>query len=129
MAGTNGARALGMQNLIGQIKAGYKADIVFLNLTNLNYVPLNDPVNQIVHCEDATGVDRVLIGGKIVFENGQLTQIDEAKLRERVEQTMQAVRARRDTVYPTVKRTADIVGLYCACLGGSSPSHNTKLFT
>jgi cytosine/adenosine deaminase-related metal-dependent hydrolase len=129
MAGTNGARALGMQHLIGQIKAGYKADIVFLNLTNLNYVPLNDPVNQIVHCEDATGVDRVLIGGKIVFENGQLTQIDEAKLRERVEQTMQAVRARRDTVYPTVKRTADIVGLYCACLGGSTASHDTKLFT
>ena len=129
MAGTNGARALGMQHLIGQIKPGYKADIVFLSLTNLNYVPLNDPVNQIVHCEDATGVDRVLIGGKIVFENGQLTQIDEAKLRNRVEQTMQAVRARRDTVYTTVKRTADLVGSYCACLGGVSPNHNTKLFS
>src|SRR5690606_35611177 len=51
---------------IGKIAPGYRADMVFLDLTAPQYLPLNDPLTQIVHAEDGTGVDRVFVGGREV---------------------------------------------------------------
>jgi 5-methylthioadenosine/S-adenosylhomocysteine deaminase len=75
-----GARALGLADRIGRIDAGCKADIVFLDLTSINYVPMNDPLLNVVFCEDGTGIDRVMIGGRIVVEGGRAVGIDMPKL-------------------------------------------------
>src|SRR5713101_8032262 len=57
LAATEGsARALGLHKQIGKIAAGYKADIVMLDLGHPNWLPCNDPVNQLVHAEDGTAV-------------------------------------------------------------------------
>jgi 5-methylthioadenosine/S-adenosylhomocysteine deaminase len=79
-ATVGGARALGLPNRIGQLAPGYKADVVFLNLTSINYVPLNEPLLNVVFCEDATGVDRVMVGGRMVVERGQVAGVDMGKL-------------------------------------------------
>ena len=49
---------------IGRIAPGYKADIVFLDLAPRELDPVNDPVNQLVHTEDGTGVHSVMVGGR-----------------------------------------------------------------
>jgi 5-methylthioadenosine/S-adenosylhomocysteine deaminase len=51
-----------------------------LPITNINYVPLNVPLLHVVFCEDGTGIDRVMIAGKIVVEEGRVRGIDTAKL-------------------------------------------------
>jgi 5-methylthioadenosine/S-adenosylhomocysteine deaminase len=80
-AGTiGGARALGLERRIGRIEPGYKADLVFLDLTSINYMPLNEPLLHVVFCEDGTGIDRVMIGGRMVVEGGAVLGIDMAKL-------------------------------------------------
>lgn len=90
-AATEGsARALGFQGKIGRIAAGYKADIVFLDLDHINWIPLNDPVNQLVHTEDGTSVHSVMVGGKMVVENRQLVNVSLARLAQQAE----AARAR-----------------------------------
>jgi 5-methylthioadenosine/S-adenosylhomocysteine deaminase len=48
-----GARALGMGTSIGQLALGFKADVVFLDLTSINYVPLNEPLLHVVFVETA----------------------------------------------------------------------------
>jgi 5-methylthioadenosine/S-adenosylhomocysteine deaminase len=76
MATEGSARVLGMQNFIGRIAKGYKADLVLLDLDSVNYVPLNNATNQLVLTEDGTAVDKVLIGGKVVVEGGRALGVD-----------------------------------------------------
>src|SRR6185369_1158539 len=63
MGTIEGAKLLGFEGKLGELKPGFKADIVFLDRFNLNYVPLNNAVNQVVNAEDGTGVESVMIGG------------------------------------------------------------------
>ena len=75
-ATVGGARALGMERTIGQLAPGFKADVVMLDLTHINYVPLNDPLLHVVFVEDGTGVDRVMVGGKMRVEGGRVIGTD-----------------------------------------------------
>jgi 5-methylthioadenosine/S-adenosylhomocysteine deaminase len=86
LAATEGsARALGFGGRIGRIAPGYKADIVMLDLDHPNWLPLNDPVNQLVHTEDAAAVASVMIGGRMIENDHRLVDLDFARLGERVE--------------------------------------------
>lgn len=93
MATEGSARAMGFEGLIGRIAPGYKADMVFLDLGHINYLPCHDIVNQIIFTENGAAVDSVMIGGRMVLDHGQLTTIDEAKLRREVEAAAQRLGA------------------------------------
>ena len=121
-----GARALGMEKLIGRIEKGFCADLVFLDLSKLHYVPLNDPLTQLVFAEDGTAVDRVIVGGRIIVENGRLLTVDLPALRRRVEDAVAELRA----------RATDMKGLSAAlephlsrfCIGlATKPYHTNRL--
>jgi guanine deaminase len=123
LAATEGsARALGLHKQIGKIAPGYKADIVFLDLHHINWIPTNDPVNGIVHIEDGTGVHSVMIGGRMVVENRQLLTVDLPKLAARIE----AVQARRAKPQGEAKKLYQqmekIVGTFCPGLA-KAPLH------
>lgn len=91
IAATEGsAKALGFGDRVGRIAPGYKADIVFLDLAAINWLPLNDATNQIVHTEDGTSVHSVMVGGRMVVRDRKLVGVDLASLVGKVE----AVRAR-----------------------------------
>jgi guanine deaminase len=83
-----GARALGFEGLIGRIERGWMADLVLLDLGAPHYVPLNDPINQVVHCEDGTGVHTVIVGGRVLLEDGRFTAFDFEALRMKAQQAV-----------------------------------------
>jgi cytosine/adenosine deaminase-related metal-dependent hydrolase len=78
-----GAAVLGLPNC-GRIAKGFAADLTFLDLDNLNFIPLNDPFNQIVSAEDSSSVSEVMVGGRFVMKGGQITTIDRGKIRSDV---------------------------------------------
>ncbi|MEM8743573.1 MAG: amidohydrolase [Pseudomonadota bacterium] len=85
MATRGSAKALGFGDSIGHLAPGAKADIVFCDLANINFVPLNDPVNQIVHTEDSSAVHSVMVDGRLILDNRRFTTIDYEKLRRDAE--------------------------------------------
>lgn len=84
MATEGGARALGLEGLTGRIEKGYAADLVLIDLTTSNFTPLNDPIYQLVFCEEGRSVDRVMVGGETVVLDGKLLTIDYGRLRARL---------------------------------------------
>jgi 5-methylthioadenosine/S-adenosylhomocysteine deaminase len=80
MATIGGARALHMENEIGSLEAGKKADLIVINLNEANAVPLYDVYSQIVYSLKASDVQDTIIGGRIVMQNGRVLTLDEAAI-------------------------------------------------
>jgi cytosine/adenosine deaminase-related metal-dependent hydrolase len=80
-----GARAFRMEDRIGTLSPGKKADIVMLRASDVNMVPVHDPVYSIIEIAGAGNVDTVIIDGVVRKENGRLT-FPPALLSRRVEE-------------------------------------------
>ena len=77
LATCGGARAFGFGAGLGQIAVGAKADLVAYRLDAPAFVPLNDPVRQLVYAERGQGVDFVMVDGKAVIAGNRFATIDE----------------------------------------------------
>ncbi len=77
MATTNGARALGLDDQIGSIEVGKRADLQLLDLNRLHTTPRSDPVSTIVYAAEASDVETVIIDGRIVMRDRELLTLDE----------------------------------------------------
>lgn len=123
LAATEGsARALGLGDRIGRLAPGYKADIVMLDLDHPNWLPFNDPVNQLVHTEDGTAVASVMIGGRLVVDNRRLLTVELGRLHDRVakaRERLATVNADNRRLYEALE---PVVGSYCPGLA-RTPYH------
>ena len=72
MATINGAKALGMDDLVGSIEVGKKADIIILDLNKIETSPTPDIITQVVHNVLPENVDTTIINGEILMENNKL---------------------------------------------------------
>jgi 5-methylthioadenosine/S-adenosylhomocysteine deaminase len=77
MATIDGARALGLEDEIGSIEVGKRADLTLFDLDDLRTTPRPDPVSTIVYAAEASNVTTVFIDGRVVLRNRKLTSLDE----------------------------------------------------
>ena len=110
-----GAKALGFDR-IGRIEKGWKADLVFLDLSALHYVPLNDLAQQIVFGEDGTGVEHVMAGGRFIVRDRKVLGVDVAKLRREAEEAMVRLRAANAEAKAFAEKLLPYVGRFCTGL-------------
>ncbi|MNB78216.1 5-methylthioadenosine/S-adenosylhomocysteine deaminase [compost metagenome] len=78
MATIGGAKAVGLEDEIGSLEVGKKADLAILNLNNFHTFPSFDvdPVSRIVYSATRSDVESTIINGKVVMERGVMKTID-----------------------------------------------------
>lgn len=94
MATIEGARALGLDKAIGSIEAGKRADLVLVNLEELNSVPHPDPVSALVYSAQPNQVETVMVDGNLVVHEGKLLTLDEVKVRRAAQEQIQVLHSR-----------------------------------
>jgi 5-methylthioadenosine/S-adenosylhomocysteine deaminase len=79
MATIDGARALHMENEIGSLEAGKKADVILIGLNAPHAVPMYEIYAQVAYALKGSDVETVIIGGRLVMRDHQLLTVKEAE--------------------------------------------------
>ncbi|MCM3651911.1 5'-deoxyadenosine deaminase [Metabacillus litoralis] len=80
MATIGGATAMGLENEIGSLEVGKKADVVILDLNDFHTYPSKDvdPISRIVYSATRGDVETTIIDGKFVMENRIMNTINKS---------------------------------------------------
>jgi cytosine/adenosine deaminase-related metal-dependent hydrolase len=110
-----GAQALGFGERVGRPIAGAYADLTFFDLTHPAFVPLNDPLNQIVNGDAARAIAHVMAGGRFALRDRAIAAWTPA-LRERIA----AARERLRSVTRPARELADELAPFVLEFAGRS---------
>jgi 5-methylthioadenosine/S-adenosylhomocysteine deaminase len=80
MATLNGAKALGLDSIIGSLMPGKSADITAVDFSSLELAPCYDPVSHLVYAAGREHVSHVWVNGKMLLNDGELTTLEEQEL-------------------------------------------------
>jgi 5-methylthioadenosine/S-adenosylhomocysteine deaminase len=84
MATRLGAKAVGLQNVIGSLEVGKRADLILVRTDSLHQIPNYDPYSLLVYSTKASDVDTVIIDGQVVMVAGRVLTLSEAAVRDQV---------------------------------------------
>jgi 5-methylthioadenosine/S-adenosylhomocysteine deaminase len=84
MATINGAKALGLEQETGSLSIGKSADIIAIDLDDLEMQPLYNPVSQIVYAASRQQITDVWVAGKRLLKQRQLTTVNLPALRKKI---------------------------------------------
>ena len=71
MVTINGAHVAGLEDRVGSLTPGKKADVVVIDATAINVTPIHDPVAAVTLCADVSNVEHVIVDG--VFRKRDFT--------------------------------------------------------
>ena len=105
MLSQEGAKALFRGHELGQIREGYLADLVLVDLEGAHNQPVHDELAALVYSARASDVDTVIVNGKIVMQGRALRTVDKARvlheIRQRAPQLVRKDTAAKLVDYPT----------------------------
>lgn len=83
--GAEGAR---LGDVLGRIAPGFKADLTLIDMQDPTFSPMNSAARQLVHIEAGRGVRHVIVEGKVVVRDRQLTTVSESTIYDAVKAVM-----------------------------------------
>jgi len=92
MATIDGARAIHMENEIGSLETGKKADMILISLEEPNAVPMYDVYSQIAYSLKGSDVETVVIGGRVVMRDHKLLTVDESRVLDKAREYGKSVK-------------------------------------
>jgi len=76
----NGARALFLEEGIGTLNEGSKADLIMIKLNSSHLHPLHSVPAQLVYAALSSDIELVMVNGTILMEKGDLKTVDEERI-------------------------------------------------
>jgi len=77
MATINGAKALGLEDRLGSIEVGKRADLAILDLRSPSLMPNNDPLSALCYSANGSEVKTVIIDGVITMKDRKILTFNE----------------------------------------------------
>src|SRR5581483_12280830 len=94
LATIEGARALGLDDKVGSLTPGKRADLILVRTLDLNLAPVVDAPNALVHAAQPHNVDTVIVDGRIMKRGGQLVALAADQVSREAAASLTALRAR-----------------------------------
>lgn len=88
-----GARALGLEGLVGELRDGLQADFAAVSLEGAHQIPSYGAADTLVFASSGRDVVLTVVAGKEVYREGRVTTVDEERLRVRMNEIVQKLRA------------------------------------
>lgn len=94
LATIEGARSMGMEERIGSLAPGKRADLIMVNTRDVNLAVFSEPAHLLVEAAQPSNVDTVMVDGRVLKRGGRLTAIDTGQLASEASAALAAVRKR-----------------------------------
>ncbi|MBS6954132.1 MAG: amidohydrolase family protein [Enterocloster asparagiformis] len=75
-----GAAALGEEGLLGRVEAGYKADLIGIDMNQPHLCPTGDKIHTLLECVNAGDVSDMVVSGKVLMKNRSVLTMDEERI-------------------------------------------------
>jgi 5-methylthioadenosine/S-adenosylhomocysteine deaminase len=94
MATRGGARAVGLEDSIGSLEPGKRADVVIHTLDRPEMVPTTNMIRNLFYASRSKSVHAVIFDGKVILEEGRFTSLDEQAIYVEIRKASTALLAR-----------------------------------
>jgi 5-methylthioadenosine/S-adenosylhomocysteine deaminase len=88
----DGARAVGLNKIIGSIEVGKRADLCILDFDTANLIPCYDYYSHLIYAIAAADVRDVMVDGRLLMRNRDLLTINEEEVKRKVKNIAQQIR-------------------------------------
>ncbi len=75
-----GAAALGEEGQLGRVEAGYKADLIGIDMNQPHLCPTGDQIHTLLECVNAGDVSDMVVGGRVLMKNRTVLTLDEERI-------------------------------------------------
>lgn len=82
MATINGARAIGMEDRIGQLKPGLQADLIQIRYDEVLHQPFYNVASHLVYVMNSRDVNTTIVAGKVLMKDRKVLTLDGAAIRQ-----------------------------------------------
>ena len=86
VATATGARALGLEGEVGELKAGLQADFAVISLNAAHQIPSYEPESTLIFGSSGRDVVLTVVAGREVYRDGRVQTVDEDRLRARMKE-------------------------------------------
>jgi 5-methylthioadenosine/S-adenosylhomocysteine deaminase len=90
MATSVNADILGFSGITGHLETGYSADLILIDPSSPNMIPLYDPYAQIAYSMENQDIESLVSGGKLIMEKRKILTFDEEIILKEVNKWMKA---------------------------------------
>ncbi len=80
MATLDAARALGLDDQLGSLEPGKLADVVAVDLSDIESQPIYHPLSQLVYTRTGHKVSHVWVNGEVLLKDRQFTRLDQDRV-------------------------------------------------
>jgi 5-methylthioadenosine/S-adenosylhomocysteine deaminase len=93
MATIGGARALGMNDRIGSLEPGKRADLIVVSMSAARQTPMYDPISHLVYTTRGDDVRSAIVHGRVLMKDRKMLTLDEASVLSEARAWAEKVRA------------------------------------